>query len=154
MNTRTPIYIFDLDGTLADIRHRLHYIERAPKRYDLFFEACVDDKPNLPVTRILDTLQWENEILIFSGRSEVVRSKTIRWLYSHTNLSQAQVRVGLRMRASGDYTPDHELKRKWLHEMSQEQRSRIVGVFDDRDRLVRMWREEGLTCFQVAEGNF
>lgn len=154
MSARPPIFIFDLDGTLADIRHRLHYIQSAPKQWNEFHAACIYDTPNMPVIRVLDGLQWHHEILIFSGRSDSVRFETICWLEVHTLLPAARIRAGLRMRLAGDHTPDHELKRRWLHEMHAERRSRIAGVFDDRARLVRMWREEGLTCFQVAEGDF
>jgi len=27
-------------------------------------------------------------------------------------------------------------------------------VFDDRQQVVDMWRQNDLTCFQVADGNF
>lgn len=60
----------------------------------------------------------------------------------------------LTMRAEGDYTPDDELKRQWLNAMSMDDRSRLVAVFEDRDRMVHMWRAAGVPCFQVAEGNF
>ncbi|KAB1900519.1 5'-hydroxyl kinase, partial [Micromonospora sp. AMSO31t] len=33
-------------------------------------------------------------------------------------------------------------------------RYRVVGVFDDRQQVVRMWRSLDLTVFQVAEGDF
>ena len=52
MNT-TPLYIFDLDGTLALIDHRRHFLDDQadPKRWQKFFAACVDDQPNEPVRR-------------------------------------------------------------------------------------------------------
>jgi len=60
----------------------------------------------------------------------------------------------LTMREEGDFTPDDELKEKWLHGMLQEDRLRLVAVFDDRDRVVQMWRRNGYACFQVADGEF
>ena len=47
---------------------------------------------------------------------------------------------------------DTELKRSWLgvHVNKED----IVTIYDDRQQVVDMWREEGLTAFQVAEGNF
>lgn len=50
--------------------------------------------------------------------------------------------------------PDEKLKRLWLNEMSQADRSRLTAVFDDRDKVVAMWREAGVPCFQVAPGEF
>ena len=43
-----PLYIFDLDGTLALIKHRRHFVEREPHHQDWerFYAACVDDGPN------------------------------------------------------------------------------------------------------------
>jgi len=38
--------------------------------------------------------------------------------------------------------------------MLTEDKSRLVAVFDDRDRVVKMWRDVGVTCFQVADGEF
>ena len=58
------------------------------------------------------------------------------------------------MRDEGDYTPDDELKAQWYENMLIEDRHRIKGVFDDRDRVVKMWRSKGLTCFQVGYGDF
>jgi len=59
----------------------------------------------------------------------------------------------LRMRKNGDYTPDDVLKKAWLDELFPD-KGYILCVFDDRDKVVNMWRREGLTCFQVAPGNF
>ena len=58
------------------------------------------------------------------------------------------------MRRAGDYMPDDELKMHWLTEMSRADRSRLVAVFDDRAKVVRMWRSLGVACFQVAPGEF
>jgi len=58
------------------------------------------------------------------------------------------------MRRSGDFTPDDVLKKQWLDSMLPEDRERLVCVFDDRDRVVKMWRDNGVTCLQVAPGEF
>ena len=52
-----PLYIFDLDGTLALIEHRLHFIQGPEKDWRGFFAAVGDDKPNLPVIRTLQALE-------------------------------------------------------------------------------------------------
>jgi len=75
-----------------------------------------------------------------------VRDQTIDWLeafnvpYDH-----------LRMRATGDFTPDEEMKRQWIEEYKLEH---ILCVFDDRKKVVDMWRSLGLTRFPVAPGDF
>jgi phosphoserine phosphatase len=153
-----PLYIFDLDGTLALIQHRRHFVERERGKQDWkgFYAACVDDEPHSPVLRVMESLrQTGAEIWIFSGRSDEVRKQTMAWLAAHTSF-MVQDLVGpiLTMRAAGDYTPDDALKRGWLEGMLPEDRNRPQCAFDDRDRVVKMWRAAGVTCLQVAEGEF
>lgn len=142
-----PLYIFDLDGTLALIDHRRHLVEGRHKDW----KACSEDAPNLPVLSIVRALhELGADIWIFSGRSDEVWDETAAWLSQH----MAFTFWSLTMRVEGDYTPDEALKRKWLHAMSEEDRARLVAVFDDRDKVVKMWRDEGVPCFQVAKGEF
>jgi FMN phosphatase YigB (HAD superfamily) len=178
----TPLYIFDLDGTLADLKHRRHFVERPACRYcgwlkpcdhdkplaeqrelrgerpkwkpnwDAFHAACVNDMPIAPVINMLKMLrasEYEPEIWVWSGRMETVSAETFTWLQDH------RVRFNLlKMRPAGDYTPDDQLKESWLHALSPEDRARLVMTFDDRDRVVAMWRRNGVVCAQVAPGDF
>lgn len=141
-----PIYIFDLDGTLANCRHRVPLIPD----WDAFFGACSEDAPIWPVIQTAKRLSNSAEVWIVSGRNEQARNATVHWLESHT-LPIGWLKF---MRAHKDHRPDDEVKREWLHSLAAEDRERIVAVFDDRDRVVNMWREEGLPCFQVAPGDF
>lgn len=136
--------IFDLDGTLADITHRLHYIKGEKKNWDAFHAACVDDAPKENVIEIFKTMARNYQVTIVSGRSSVVRQETLDWLAKHDIRPH-----GLIMRDAGDFSPDHELKRHWLQTFRLGHKSDILCVFDDRQRVVDMWREEGLTCLQV-----
>ena len=152
--TGRPLYIFDLDGTLALIEHRRHFIENRKRRWKEFFAACIDDAPNPPVLTVFTHLRAVSEVRIFSGRSDEVRTQTVDWLERHTGLTKLDIEDCLIMRRSGDYTPDDVLKRQWLRDLPEHDRRRLVAVFDDRDRIVAMWRAEGVACFQVAPGNF
>lgn len=58
------------------------------------------------------------------------------------------------MRPAGDTTPDHELKQSWLLSLPNEDRERLMCAFDDRQRVVDMWRRNGVLCCQVAPGDF
>lgn len=148
-----PIYIFDLDGTLALNGHRQHLLDNKddPERWDKFFEACDKDEPNWPVIQTLIILVGVGaEVQIWSGRSSQVSEKTAAWLTNHLG----QVPVSLRMREAGDFTPDEVLKGGWLDSLPAIDRHRLVAVFDDRDKVVAMWREKGVACFQVAKGEF
>ena len=148
------IVIADLDGTIALMEHRRHWLdaERHPEmtsdeRWRKFFAECVNDQPNWPMIHTLQALQRAGYYIhIFSGRSDEVREETVGWLeafnapYDH-----------LRMRAAGDFTKDEELKRQWITEYDM---SQILCVFDDRQKVVDMWRSLGLACFQIAPGDF
>ena len=59
-----PLYIFDLDGTLALTEHRQHILDNKDdqQRWQKFFAACVDDHPNLPVIQTLKTLRRAIEL--------------------------------------------------------------------------------------------
>lgn len=141
-------YIFDLDGTLCDPSHRLHHISGKKKDYEAFYEACVDDKPKWDIVSLFKALgeDVENNLYIVTGRSEAVKRKTTTWLERHKLWHHKLI-----MRPAGNKIPDHILKRSWLHNGILGPKEDIVCVFEDRPRVVDMWRNEGLTCLQVAE---
>jgi hypothetical protein len=123
------------------------------KDWDAFFEACDGDAPNLPVIGVMMRLHDAGHTIeIWTGRvgSPSVTLKTQIWLKTWGIPPNWLTK----MRPDKDHTPDHELKRLWLDQR------RALGlpdpdmVFDDRNSVVAMWREAGLTCAQVAEGDF
>lgn len=151
------LYIFDLDGTLARIEHRQHFLEdRTDKqRWLRFFDACDGDAPNLPVIDTMERLRRDGaDIWIFSGRNERVRAKTVTWLTRHTSMSADELETALVMREVDDFRSDDVTKQEFLDRMLEEDRQRLIAVFDDREGVVRIWRRNGITCFQVAPGDF
>ena len=99
------IYIFDIDGTLADISHRLHFIKKEPKDWKGFFEACSLDKPIPEVIAVMNALQAaKHTILVVTGRSSEIRDETYRWLNKHSALHH-----GLYMRNEGDHRTDDQI---------------------------------------------
>lgn len=150
-----PLYIFDLDGTLALIDHRKHFITGEVKDWDAFNAACVDDAPNHGVIETMKILAGGGaQIWIFTGRDSFVREQTIEWLVRHTHFLSYQLKGSLVMRNHGDHRDDTELKASWLDAIPPLIRARLAATFEDRDRVVAMWRSKGITCFQVAPGNF
>jgi hypothetical protein len=151
---KPKIVIADLDGTIALIEHRRHWLDKdqhpdltSDERWRRFFAGCVDDTPNTPVINTLQALDDAYyEIHIFSGRSEEVHRETVKWLEDFDIPYHY-----LRMRPAGDLTKDEILKRQWISEYDL---GEILCVFDDRSCVVEMWRSLGLTCFQVAPGDF
>lgn len=149
--------IFDLDGTLADInkRREMSTKENGKIDWDIFFkpENIWFDKPNVPVIEMAKILSQKHRIVILSGRSKATKQETVRWL----NKFEVPFDI-IKMRPTTKewlFMPDDELKKHWLDTLfSGDKKDNILCVFDDRDKVVKMWRENGLTCFQVDEGNF
>ncbi|WP_250536651.1 hypothetical protein [Caballeronia sp. AZ10_KS36] len=144
------IVLFDLDGTIGLIQHRVHHISGKRRNWPAFFAACGDDLPNVPVIETLHTHAARHRIWIASGRSDEVRAETEAWLDLYVGMQHIDT---LLMRRAGDRQADDRLKRGWLHNGSIP-RERVLCVYDDRQRVVDMWRSEGLACFQVAPGDF
>lgn len=150
-----PTYIFDLDGTIAllsERREKLIKDTANPHRWRDFYAACDTDLPNPAVIHTLKSLSAQGaRILIWSARSDEVLDKTVAWLDKHVGWMNYDV---LRMRPAGNTEDDRVIKTRYLNELAPEVRRSIVAVFDDRDKVVKMWREHGIPCFQVAEGDF
>lgn len=144
------IYIFDLDGTLADLTHRLRFIQKESKDWDGFFKACASDICILPVVDLLKGLERAgNAIFIVTGRSEAVKDETKKWLRLNGIPYDELV-----MRKVDDHRHDNIIKKEWFESLEPQIKHCIAGVFENRASVVAMWRSLGLTCYQVAEGNF
>ena len=143
--------IFDLDGTLANIEHRVHLIQGAQKRWPAFYRACVGDTPNEAIceTLRLYAAQANHHIEVWSGRSDEVRDLTEAWL-AKQGLSYRR----LRMRRAKDYRQDSIVKEEWLNAFVGEFGKVPDLVFDDRAQVVAMWRSRGVMCAQVGDGEF
>ena len=161
------IIICDLDGTLCDITHRLIHVKpKTKKDWDAFFDGVLDDVINEPVLRVLQEMTLGNcgcsygsnhrEIIFCSGRPERCRADTVEWLHrAEEDLFDPDPELEnykLYMRNDGDYRSDVIVKQEILD--AHIDKDRVLFVLDDRQSVVDMWRRNGLTCFQVAEGNF
>lgn len=141
--------IFDVDGTLANIDHRLHYIQDGARDWDSFFSQAIADTPNMPVVDLLNMLRVNEQlhgspkIIVVTGRPADYADLTRLWLAKH-NITYEE----LHTRASKDYRNDAIIKREILHELQE--RYNILFTVDDRQRVVDMWRDEGLMCMQVG----
>jgi len=135
-----PAVLVDIDGTVALIG------DRSP--YDWLKVGF--DSPNPAVIGAVRAMHAAGNAVVFcSGRDEEARAETGAWL----DLFVGVPYEGLFLRPAGDNRQDALVKRE-MFESEIRDRWRVVGVFDDRRQVVRMWRELGLTVFQVAEGDF
>ncbi len=164
MTELKPTIIVDIDGTIADCSARLHFITQFKDDkeatfkadWDAFYENCDKDDPIEPtctLVRALRSAGWG--VILITGRSSLARGMTIEWLEANKIPWDL-----ILMRKHGDHTDDSELKRAWLADLRT---GRIVLpknvkvpeiVLEDRGRVVKMWREEGLIALQCAEGDF
>lgn len=151
------IAIFDVDGTLSCAEHRLHYIQDgSPRKWDEFCMAAADDPPIKSVIAVCHALQDAGlTIWFWTGRSEISRDITMDWLEKYVDPSIRLDPDRLRMRPAVDHRHDDILKEHWLlNRTLEDDRERIMGVFEDRARVAEMWRRNGIRCFQVAPGLF
>jgi phosphoglycolate phosphatase-like HAD superfamily hydrolase len=145
--------IFDLDNTLADMNHRIHYLTPGPdgrKRWREFHEACDLD---IPITPIVETARLYyragHRVEIWTGRNEVVREKTLAWLKLHEVPHHL---LKMRPRHGGSTSKVANFKQHWLLELAPHLRPDLV--FEDQQSTVDMWRANGIRCCQVAPGDF
>lgn len=138
------IILFDLDGTIADITHRLKYVQTPIPDWERFFKECVNDVPNEWAWALaLAMAGMGKKIVVVSARSQVVLSETQEWFAKHWKDIPHELNL---IRPDKDYTPDDKLKLAWLNASGI--KDRILFVVDDRQRVVDMWRANGLTCLQ------
>jgi predicted kinase len=135
-----PVVLVDIDGTVALMNGR------GP--YD--WGRVGEDSPNPAVIAAVRAMHAAGNAIVFcSGRDEVCRAETEAWLELFVGVPYE----GLFMRPEGDSRKDSIVKRE-IFDSEIAHRWRVIGVFDDRQQVVRMWRALGLTVFQVAEGDF
>lgn len=142
-------FIVDIDGTVA--KKQMGEGQRGWHEYDRVGE----DVPNQPVIEVLRALLGgrlpEERFIFVSGRKDYCRDATRWWL--HRNVGKWTWECELYMRADDDNRSDDIVKYELFNAHIRDRR-KIVGVFDDRDRVVAMWRAIGLQVYQVADGNF
>ena len=168
--------IFDLDGTLAIIEKR-RKLAGSPTgktptpskmNWDVFFDAdnIKLDEPNIPVIKMAQTFHKDGfKIVIFSGRNDRSFHTTKQWLNDHDVPFDLLVMRPDKFKdeswpiASGNpatpdmrFMPDEILKKKMLDAFVDI--NDVFLVVDDRDKVVKMWRDLGLNTFQVAPGDF
>jgi FMN phosphatase YigB (HAD superfamily) len=133
-----PVAVFDIDGVLADVRHRLHYVESRPKRWHAFFAAADADGLLAEGAALLRSLTDTHEVRYLTGRPERLRAVTQSWLTDHTLPIDP-----LAMRPARDRRPSRIFKRERLQAWLA-QGAPIELVVDDDPQVVQMVEHLGL----------
>ena len=146
------IVIVDIDGTLAMVGDRIKYLQQDKKDWDKFYEACYEDEPINEMVDLVQRLKYAKyKILYVTGRRESVRGKTLDWFKDKTNINVDS--SDLLMRKDNDYRHDTIIKPELIKEKGIDFKQ-IAFVLEDRNTVVKMWREFGVKCLQVADGDF
>jgi hypothetical protein len=136
-DARPSVAVFDVDGVLADVRHRLPYVQRRPKDWPAFFSAMHADAPlEVGVALAHDQAAQGHAIVYLTGRNESYRGVTQAWLSEH-GLPEGR----LVMRRDADRRPARQFKPEALRRLSRS--SRIVAVVDDDAAVVTVLRRDG-----------
>jgi hypothetical protein len=126
--------VFDIDGVVADVRHRLHHLERR-RSWNAFFDAADQDGLLPQGASLVADLARQHEIVWLTGRPEWLRDTTADWLAEH-GLPGAE----LYLRPSGDYRPAPRYKVDVLRRLAPRG---IAAVIDDDDEVVQAALAEG-----------
>lgn len=133
------VIICDLDGTIAHLNGR--------NPYDA--STCEHDLPNEPIIRIVQNFATiGRKVFFFSGRKDTHMEETRRWLQKYVGIDGTLV-----MRKADDNRLDSVVKKE-MYDQVIKGNYYVDFVLDDRDQVVALWRLLGLTCLQVAPGNF
>jgi len=157
--------ICDIDGTIADIGHRLHHIENKPTNWPEFNKLCVDDAPIWPTIKTVGAM-WRMgaRIIMVSARKEHQRDITGNWMetfgmhdvndsYAEPAMFKPAIKFlyeRMYMRPDDNNQKDDEFKSDTLVDIIADGYRPSV-VFDDRTGVVKMWRAKGLFVFDTNQ---
>lgn len=149
--------VVDVDGTITIVGDRLKYLEQSPKGWDKFYESCFDDDPQKDIVTLVQLLiDSGRQILFCTGRRESCRTDTIKWLVKHFEFGQFTP-VHLAMRPNDSKEHDTIIKPRIMSEFLASRHlpnSEVEFILEDRNSMVKKWRELGYRCLQVQEGDF
>jgi hypothetical protein len=132
--------IFDLDGTLADNRHRRHLIEGEDKQWRKYLNKCSEDNPVSKVAKKARKLSDKFEIVILTMRSDEVEQKTWKWLKKHDIPFDELI-----MLPEGKWNVEGpDFKQEKLSDLDNS-----VMAFDNKIENCKMFRDNGLKSYHV-----
>jgi hypothetical protein len=148
---KNRIVICDIDGTVADGTHRLHFVKTKPKNWPAYVALGHLDLPIWPVIQTIKALSIFQSIIFVSGREETQRDMTVNWLRNVADFEWDITPNNFYMRPAKDYREDSIIKREILHKFILP-KYEVLCAFDDRPRVKKMWREEGIFVMNVQQG--
>lgn len=156
MKERTKVVIVDIDGTVADLTHRLHYIkDKDNKDWENFYDKMTDDTPIAgaaeyivsELAKLVD-LDTKLHFIFVTGRRDTHRAQTVEWLEKHCPLA-APGYYTLIMRRAGDTRTDVEVKEE-IYDIGIAPTRDVVAAFEDRPRIIELWKRKGIPTFKMG----
>ncbi len=153
-----PAVLFDIDGTLADVDHRVHLLDpgrEGGKDWDAFFDAMVDDTPIVEMICLVRALSLADtpdgpDVLFVTARRGSHRVHTVEWLARHVepSLSHDWYDTRLYMRGKTDRRPDHVVKHAILGKIREAGYQPVLAV-EDSEQVAAMYREAGVRTLLI-----
>jgi FMN phosphatase YigB (HAD superfamily) len=135
-NDARPLAVFDIDGVLADVSHRLHHLRARPQRWERFFQSADRDPLLTEGAERLRAALVDHDVMYLTGRPERTRRLTERWLARHDLPTGPLV-----MRDDDDHRPARWLKREVLRSLAATRD--VVSVLDDDPAVVAVLEADG-----------
>jgi uncharacterized HAD superfamily protein len=143
---KSSVCIFDIDGTLANCDHRLHYVKNKPKNWDAFYSECMSDHVIWPIAEMLELFRKNHLIYIVTGRPERNRELTELWLNNNNIYFDKLIMRGDRdFRKSPDY-------KSIVCDIIEAEGNKIILSVEDRKDCVNMFINRGIYTFDVSNG--
>jgi hypothetical protein len=133
--------IVDIDGTIADCRHRRHFVNDGNKDWKSFYEAMTQDSCIEPIKFLIINTAWVR-LVYCTGRPEEYRPHTEEWL-KNNGFYWSEIY----MRKTGDFRPDYIVKEEMLDQMRRDGYYPQLAI-DDKQDVVDMWRRNGIITLQ------
>lgn len=160
LSVHDKVAVVDIDGTIADLKHRLDCLEQTPKDYLRFFDRVDMDSPIVTIIDAVYRLRYAGyTIVALSGRPDSCGAKTWSWLRGTEYMTESMGPMSpipdyLFMRRGGDHRPDDQVKRQLMEKMFAAglRKDAIKVIIDDRDSVCAVWRELDLPLIQVLDG--
>lgn len=133
---RRAIAVIDIDGVLADVRHRLVHLDKRPKDWGSFFRAAAKDPPLAEGLDAARRLAEVYEVVYLSGRPEHLRNDTEEWFRRH-GLPDGE----LHLRPPNDFRPAREFKVSTLRRFTE--RAPVALLVDDDELVLDAARKAG-----------
>jgi hypothetical protein len=127
---------------VADVRHRVHYVEQRPKDWKRFFAAAANDEPHAEGLAVVERLATDHEVVFLTGRPAHLRDDTAAWLTKHGLGGHRLV-----MRPAGDRGPSARFKVRALRQLAG--RRAVTVVVDDDPLVIAAMREAGYTTWHA-----